>query len=403
MSQQTDNSVPAAVILEDGTVYRGQGFGAPGAVFGEIVFNTGMTGYQEVVTDPSYHGQMVTFTYPLIGNYGASQAACESDLAHSRAIIVREAHNLSRNCAAEQGWVDWLTGQGVTGVAGVDTRALTRRIRSSGAMRAAVYWGEYGEDEILKQVGAAPSMAGQDLASRVTCQETYELEFLRAKHRVVVVDYGIKRSIIKYLGAAGCNVVVVPATTGAAAILDLRPDGVFLSNGPGDPGVLDYAVSAVRELLDQGSVPIFGICLGHQILCQALGLKTYKLKYGHRGVNHPVKNLDQDRVEITSQNHGFAVELPEALKQRLEGQRSGSTFFEAPPAEELMLKTDFGPARISHLNLYDGTVEGIRCLKAPAFSVQYHPESSPGPHDSRYLFEEFTSMIMFRRGRKEKS
>lgn len=385
----------AAVILEDGTIYRGQGFGSRGTVFGEIVFNTAMTGYQEVVTDPSYHGQMVTFTYPLIGNYGVNITSSESDEVHSRAIIVREVHNLDRNCSAEHGWVDWLSHQGVTGISGIDTRALTRRIRNAGAMRAAVVFGDFEEEDIKRQVAKSPSMAGLDLATKVTCREAYELEFLKGKYRVVAIDYGIKRSIIKCLGASGCNVIVVPSNTPAQEILAMKPDGVFLSNGPGDPAPLEYATRCVGKLL--GKVPVFGICLGHQILSQALGLKTYKLKFGHRGANHPVKNLDLDRVEITSQNHGFAVELPEALAARLSethGDASaGKTFFEAPPAEELMLDTDYGKARVSHLNLYDGTVEGMRCLDVPAFSVQYHPEASPGPHDSRYLFDEFVELM----------
>ncbi len=379
------------MALEDGSIYRGHGFGATGAVCGEIVFNTAMTGYQEVVTDPSYHGQMVTFTYPLIGNYGANTIANESGEVHSRAVIVREAHNLDRNSSAEQGWVDWLAQRGVVGVSGIDTRALTRRIRSEGAMRACVYWGDFTEDEVAARLEATPPMAGQDLASRVCCEEPYELEFLRGERLVVVLDFGIKRSIIKGLGRAGCNVKVLPAGSSADDILKLEPEGVFLSNGPGDPAPLDYAVTTTRSLL--GKVPVFGICLGHQILCRALGLETYKLKFGHRGANHPVKNLDTDRVEITSQNHGFAVRLPEALAARLEAGRGGSTFFEAPPESELRLGTDFGDAVISHLNLYDGTVEGIRCREVPAFSVQYHPEASPGPHDSRYLFDDFKRLI----------
>ncbi len=389
---------PAAVMLEDGAIFRGHGFGAPGAVFGEIVFNTGMTGYQEVVTDPSYAGQMVTFTYPLIGNYGVNTVANESDQVHSRAVIVREAHNLARNCTAEEGWIDWLAGQKVTGVAGIDTRALTRRIRSEGAMRAAVYWGDYSDEEMAARLKETPSMDGLDLASRVSCTEPYEVEFLNGRHRVVVIDYGIKRSILKQLGAAGCNVIVMPAWATAEDVLSRDPDGVFLSNGPGDPAPLDFAVRCVEGLL--GKVPVFGICLGHQLLSMALGLKTYKLKFGHRGVNHPVKNLDTDRVEITSQNHGFAVELPEALAVRLQAPRPGKTFFEAPPANELRLETGFGEARISHLNLYDGTVEGIRCRDVQAFSVQYHPESSPGPHDSRYLFDDFVNEIVINQVKK---
>ncbi|MHB1390785.1 MAG: glutamine-hydrolyzing carbamoyl-phosphate synthase small subunit [Thermoleophilia bacterium] len=381
----------AAVILEDGTIFHGLGFAAQGAVFGEIVFNTAMTGYQEVVTDPSYHGQIVTFTYPLIGNYGVNVISSESDEVHSRAVIVREVHNMDRNSAAEQGWADWLAQYGVVGLSGIDTRALTRRIRSAGAMRACVVHGDFHEDDIRRQLLEHPSMSGQDFARKVTCHASYELEFLKGKHQVVVIDYGIKRSILKYLGAAGCNLIVVPATTSAQEIMGYKPEGVFLSNGPGDPAPLDYAVKTVSQLL--GKVPIFGICLGHQILSQALGLKTYKLKFGHRGANHPVKNLDTGRVEITSQNHGFAVELPEALTARLQQPRDGSTLFETPPALDLMLDTAFGLARVSHLNLYDGTVEGTRCLDVPAFSVQYHPEASPGPHDSQYLFDEFADMV----------
>ncbi|MHB8792125.1 MAG: glutamine-hydrolyzing carbamoyl-phosphate synthase small subunit [Thermoleophilia bacterium] len=413
-NKSNTKDMPAAVVLEDGTVYRGRGFGSPGAVFGEVVFNTGMTGYQEVLTDPSYNGQMVTFTYPLIGNYGIDMAVNESDVIHSRAVVVREAHNLARNCRAEKGFVDWLIEQEVTGVAGIDTRALTRRIRSVGAMRAGVFWGDFAEEEIAARLESTPSMAGLDLVSRVTCPEPYEIEFLKGEYRVVVIDYGIKRSILKQLGAAGCNVTVLPASATAEEVLALEPEGVFLSNGPGDPAPLDYAVRCVEGLL--GKVPVFGICLGHQILSMALGLKTYKLKFGHRGINHPVKNLNTGRVEITSQNHGFAVELPEAIAKRLDvpadagptdsgGAESAApgaakSFFEAPPARDLRLDTAFGEARVSHLNLYDGTVEGIRCRDVQAFSVQYHPEASPGPHDSRYLFDDFVNDIVIGKVKK---
>ncbi len=391
MNESPKTSMPAAVILEDGTVYKGHGFGAPGAVYGEIVFNTAMTGYQEVLTDPSYHGQMVVFTYPLIGNYGVNDTASESDQVHSRAVIVREGHNFDGNSAAEKGFAQWLWEQGVTAVSGVDTRALTRRIRSRGAMRASVYWGDFREDEIARRLRETPSMSGLDLAAAVTCGSRYDLEFLNAGCRVVAVDYGIKRSIIKRLGAAGCNVAVVPAGAAAAEILALNPQGVFLSNGPGDPAALDYAIETVRGLL--GKVPVFGICLGHQILSLALGLETYKLKFGHRGANHPVKNLDTGRVEITSQNHGFAVKLPTAARGRFEHGNGSGAFFEAPAREEMLLETGAGSTLVSHLNLYDGTVEGIRCLDVPAFSVQYHPEASPGPHDSRYLFAQFIRLM----------
>ncbi len=391
MAKKLTCELPAGVILEDGTIYNGHGFGSPGAVFGEIVFNTAMTGYQEVLTDPSYHGQMVTFTYPLIGNYGVSAGAGESEQVHSRALVVREGHNSGSNCSAEKGLAQWLWEEGVTAVSGIDTRALTRRIRSRGAMRAVVYWGEFTEAEIKARLQGTPAMAGADLAAKVTCAEPYELQFLKGKWRVVAVDYGIKRSILKRLGASGCNVTVVPAAATATEILALEPDGVFLSNGPGDPAPLVYAAETVRDIL--GKVPVFGICLGHQILSQALGLETFKLKFGHRGANHPVKNLDSGRVEITSQNHGFAVKLPAALGAHLEPAGSGSVFFQAPPAAELVLETGAGAAAVSHLNLYDGTVEGIRCLDVPAFSVQYHPEASPGPHDARYLFDDFVRLM----------
>jgi carbamoyl-phosphate synthase small subunit len=405
--------VPGYVVLEDGTVFSGFGFGAQGRVLGEVVFNTGMSGYQEVVTDPSYHGQMVTFTYPMIGNYGASEHLLESGKAHSRAIIVREAKNTAWNATCPEGWVEWLTARGVVGVAGVDTRALTRRIREHGAMTACVAAGpDLTVNELLAEARAFPSMSGRDLATAVTCREPYEWPAvaetsalaavpvsrdseppaLGNRFRVVAYDYGIKRSILRSLSAIGCQVTVVPAHWTAEQSLALSPDGVFLSNGPGDPAPVEYAVETIRGLV--GKVPIFGICLGHQLLALALGLSTYKLKFGHRGANHPVRNYLTGQVEITSQNHGFAVEPPEVVRGALErGSVVGEGGVAGLRAEDMLLDSDFGPAQITHLNLNDGTVEGLRLLNLPAYSVQYHPEAGPGPHDSQYLFRRFADMM----------
>jgi carbamoyl-phosphate synthase small subunit len=419
--------VPGYVVLKDGTVFSGFGFGAQGRVLGEVVFNTGMSGYQEIATDPSYHGQMVTYTYPLIGNYGASDHLLESEKVHSRAIIVREAKNTAWNASCPEGWVDWLTTRGVVGVGGVDTRALTRRIREHGAMTACVAAGPgLDVDELLVAVRDFPDMAGQDLASAVTCSQPYEWAAESAAaaptaaapaaapvapascamapsgalgqpvpgtgYRVVAYDFGIKRSILRNLSDAGCRVTVVPAHWPAEATLALKPDGVFLSNGPGDPAAVGYAVETIRGLL--GKVPVFGICLGHQLLALALGLSTYKLKFGHRGANHPVRDYLTGRVEITSQNHGFAVEPPAVVREALErGAVVGEGGVASLKAEDMLLQTGCGRAQITHLNLNDGTVEGLRLLDLPAFSVQYHPEAGPGPHDSRYLFGRFTELM----------
>lgn len=416
---------PGYVVLEDGQVFTGFAFGAPGAVFGEIVFNTGMTGYQEIVTDPSYHGQMVTFTYPMIGNYGVSDDNLESGSVRSKAIVVREAKNTNYNLTCPDPWVGWLAEKGVVGVGGIDTRALTRVIRERGAMTACVAGGpDLRVNDLLEQTRAFPSLSGRDLAQFVTCPEPYlvwsggpiagvavsgvepgafwarpagtagstaamgpvgpgaELDY-----RVVAYDYGLKRSILRRLLAAGCQVIVVPASFTWEQVLAFEPDGVFLSNGPGDPAPLDYAIANIRGLL--GKVPVFGICLGHQLLALAVGLRTYKLKFGHRGINHPVKNYIHDFIEITSQNHGFAVEPPAAVAEAVAGEGDLS----ALPQPELELETDFGAGRITHLNLNDGTVEGLSLDEIPAFSVQYHPEAGPGPHDSRYLFQEFVEAM----------
>lgn len=388
--------VPGYVVLKDGTVFSGFGFGAEGRVLGEVVFNTGMSGYQEIVTDPSYHGQMVTFTYPMIGNYGASPHLPESEEVHSRAVIVREAKNTAWNATCPEAWIDWLAARGVVGVGGIDTRALTRRIREHGAMTACVAAGQdLDMDDLLASTRTFPDMAGKDLASVVTCREPYEwppAAGLETHHCVVAYDCGIKQSILKNLARAGCHVTVVPAHWTPEQTLALRPDGVFLSNGPGDPAAVGYAVETIRGLL--GRVPVFGICLGHQLLALAVGLSTYKLKFGHRGANHPVRDYLTGKVEITSQNHGFAVEPPAVVREALaRGAVVGEGGVAGLRAEDMLLETGFGPGQITHLNLNDGTVEGLRLLDVPAYSVQYHPEAGPGPHDSQYLFSRFVELM----------
>lgn len=386
-----EDAPPGYVILEDGTVFEGTGFACEGAVFGEIVFNTGMTGYQEVVTDPSYHGQMVVFTYPLIGNYGVSESHMESDRVWAKAVVTREAKNTSYNRTCPGAWVDWLASQGVVGVAGVDTRALTRRIREQGAMTACVAAGrDVDVESLIKATRDYPALSGRDLVREATSAAPYRLgpeNDASVRAHVVAIDYGIKRSILRQLLAAGVCVTVVPAFFTADEILAYNPDGVLLSNGPGDPAPLDYAIATVRSLLDR--VPVLGICLGHQLLALAVGLSTYKLRFGHRGVNHPVKVYRDDRVEITSQNHGFAVEPPPVVSMVLAQEGDIS----AISPDELSVETDAGKAWITHLNLNDGTVEGLELAEVDAFSVQYHPEAGPGPHDSRPLFNRFVERI----------
>jgi carbamoyl-phosphate synthase small subunit len=386
--------VPGYVVLRDGTVFSGFGFGATGQVLGEVVFNTSMSGYQEVATDPSYHGQMVVFTYPMIGNYGAGDHLLESDRVHSRAIIVREAKNTAWNATCPEPWLDWLAIRGIVGVGGIDTRALTKRIREYGAMPACVATGEDLDlQALLDAARAFPDMTGQDLATAVTCSVPYRWPApAGARFRVVAYDFGIKRSILRNLSAVGCDVTVVPAHWTTEQTMSMNPDGVFLSNGPGDPAAVGYAVTTIRGLL--GRVPVFGICLGHQLLSLALGLSTYKLKFGHRGVNHPVRNYLTGRVEITSQNHGFAVEPPAAVRDALvRGAVVGEGGVAALRAEDMVISTDLGPGQVTHLNLNDGTVEGLRLFEIPAYSVQYHPEAGPGPHDSQYLFTQFTELM----------
>jgi carbamoyl-phosphate synthase small subunit len=365
------------LLLEDGARFDGDPVGAHGLVTGEVVFNTAMTGYQEAVTDPSYKGQIITFTYPLIGNYGTTPDAVESDQAHARAVIMREARN--ERVGGEPGWLDWLEQQGVAGISGVDTRALVRHVRERGAMRGGVFPGAMGEDEARALIEGEPEMTGQDLARAVTPDAPREVgpDAGAVRLRVAVLDTGLKRSIVRELVARGCRLELMPCTSSAEEILERSPDAVFLANGPGDPAALDYVVENVRELV--GKLPVFGICLGHQLLSRAVGLETFKLRFGHRGANHPVKDLGSGKIEITAQNHGFAVVGPGAAHA-------------LPSDEPVRWETDFGEAELSHVNLYDRTVEGLRMLDVPAACVQYHPEAGPGPHDSLYLFDRFMEL-----------
>ncbi|MEZ4464117.1 MAG: glutamine-hydrolyzing carbamoyl-phosphate synthase small subunit [bacterium] len=373
------NHEPAALLLEDGTLFRGRAFGARGATAGEVVFNTAITGYQEVLTDPSYRAQIVTMTWPHIGNTGINAVDLESGRVQVAGFIVRDLCPEPSNWRSEQTLDGWLREAGVIGLCDIDTRALVRRLRVSGAMRGSVLTGEAGQAALQARLAAEPPMEGRDLVSEVTCTEpflwregTQPMEGGPApllapgarRFRVVAYDFGVKRNILRLLVDHGCEVVVVPATTPAAEALGYEPDGIFLSNGPGDPAAVGYAIEATRELL-ASQVPLFGICLGHQILALALGGTTYKLRFGHRGANQPVHDLQTGRIEITSQNHGFAV--------RPEGLPDG--------------------ALVSPINLNDGTVAGQSHRDIPAFSVQNHPEANPGPHDAGYLFRRFTDLM----------
>ncbi|NOY05158.1 MAG: glutamine-hydrolyzing carbamoyl-phosphate synthase small subunit [Chlorobi bacterium] len=366
----------AILVLENGAVFRGTSFGSKGEITGEVVFNTSMTGYQEILTDPSYAGQIVTMTSPMIGNYGVNKEDVESSRPRIRALVVKEYSTRFSNWRAETSLHEYLQEYDIPGITDIDTRQLTRMIREIGAMRGILSTETDDVNALLERVKASPVMSGLDLASEVTTKEAYKWESAQTSNgfdvpvsstepafNVVVVDFGVKYNILRRLRAHGMKLHVVPASASADEILALEPDGIFLSNGPGDPAAVTYAIDTIRRLV--GKKPIFGICLGHQLLALALGAKTYKLKFGHRGANHPVKNLRTAVVEITSQNHGFAVDA-DSLPADLE---------------------------LTHVNLNDSTVEGFRHRSEPVFCVQYHPEASPGPHDSDYLFRQFREIM----------
>lgn len=381
---------PKAILaLEDGRFFQGWSFGAPGEHLGEVVFNTSMTGYQEVLTDPSYKGQIVAMTYPLIGNYGVNEEDFESTHPRVEGFVVKENCLFPSNWRSQGSLSGYLNRYGIVGVEGVDTRALTKHIRIAGAMRGIISTVDLNPDSLVAKARSSPLMAGSDWVKAVTCPAAYEWkegevekikgtgiglwnwgrgqaidQAVEKKYRVVAMDFGIKHNIMRHLVSRGCSVWVVPAQTAAARILAANPEGIFLSNGPGDPAALPYAIDTVRSLL--GKKPIFGICLGHQLLGLAIGGRTYKLKFGHRGANQPVKNLINGKIEITTQNHGFCVDA------------------DTLPS---------GEVEVTHINLNDQSLEGMRHRRLPVFSVQYHPEASAGPHDSAYLFDEFITLM----------
>jgi carbamoyl-phosphate synthase small subunit len=355
----------ALLALEDGATFYGDTFAGQGEVLGEVVFNTSMTGYQEVLTDPSYCGQIVTMTYPLIGNYGINSEDSESMRIQVEAFVVKEYEPVPSNWRAETTLADYLNQEGKIGIQGVDTRALTRHIRTAGAMKGVISTTDLDPASLVNKAKASQGLVGLDLVTKVTCTEPYAWRNdPGTRFRVVAFDFGIKSNIIRSLVQRGCSVTVVPAHTTAEEIRAMNPDGILLSNGPGDPEPVTYAVNTIKRLI--GAYPLFGICLGQQLLGLALGGRTFKLKFGHRGANHPVKNLLTGRVEITTQNHGFCVDIASVKDPEIE---------------------------ITHINLNDQTLEGMRHRTLPIFSVQYHPEASPGPHDSGYLFDEFIKMM----------
>ncbi len=367
----------AYVLLEDGTRFDGVACAAPEAATGEVVFTTGMSGYQESVTDPSFANQIITFTYPHIGNYGVSEQAMESERIWARAVIMRAAMNTEDAPDAERGWLDWLTDCAIPAISGVDTRALVRHIREAGSMRGGVFPGAMSETDAMDSVRAETPMDGLDLA-RVVSPSQMTVHGSGDGPRIAAIDTGIKLSIVRNLVARGAVVELHPCATSAEELLANDPDAIFLANGPGDPAALDYVVDTLRDLV--GRKPTFGICLGHQLLCRAVGLDTFKLPFGHRGGNHPVKDLQTGKIEITSQNHGFAVLGPG-------GERTVAA------DEPVRWETDFGAAQLSHINLYDRTVEGLTLLDVAGATVQYHPEAGPGPNDSLYLFDRFLEQI----------
>ena len=366
----------AILLLEDGTVFEGDSFGATGQKCGEVVFNTSMTGYQEILTDPSYNEQIITMTYPLIGNYGTNKADWESSKVFASGFIVKENCQYPSNWRNKDSLSDYLKSNNVIGLEGVDTRKLVKHIRTQGAMKGIISSTELDIKKLKETLETYPYLLGRDIVKDVTSKKQYNwdkgvIDVLtdtelkpEKKYKVIAFDFGIKQNILRLLRSHGCDVKVVPAAASADEVFSQKPDGVFLSNGPGDPAPVTYAIETVKSLL--GKVPILGICLGHQILSLALGGKTYKLKFGHRGANHPVKNLQTGKIEITSQNHGFCVDMDSLKNKNIE---------------------------LTHMNLNDNTVEGIRCKKLSAFSVQYHPEASPGPHDSAYLFAKFIKLM----------
>ncbi len=380
MTDLTRCKATAALVLADGTNFQGEGFGAPGHVVGELVFNTAMTGYQEILSDPSYAGQLITFTFPHIGNVGSNSEDLEAATCYARGLVLRAPITEPSNFRAAFHLRRWIESQGLVGIAGIDTRRLTRRLRDAGAQTAALGFDPVNGpdlDHLGKLAREWPGLVGMDLASEVSCRQRYDWHETLWRHpdgygrsegngaHVVAVDYGIKRNILRSLASFDLRLTIVPATTTAEEILALEPDGLFLSNGPGDPAATgERAVPQIRKLLDSGK-PLFGICLGHQILALALGARTEKMKFGHHGANHPVQDLTTGKVEITSQNHGFAVR-PESLPSHVE---------------------------LTHVSLFDGSLEGLRLRDRPVFSVQYHPEASPGPQDSAYLFRRFLDLI----------
>jgi carbamoyl-phosphate synthase small subunit len=368
------------IQLEDGKCFAGVLCGAESDAVGEVVFTTSMSGYQESVTDPSFAGQILTFTVPHVGNYGVSSASMESDRIHARAVVMRRGMNYEDAAGCEGGWLDWLRDCGVAAIDRVDTRSLVRHIRSSGAMRGGLFADSVTEQEAATRIAAESPMAGRDLTLEVTQSQMVELGPLGEGPgiRLAVIDTGIKDSIVRKLRERGATLELHPCTVDAATLKERPVDAFFLANGPGDPAALDSIVETIRGVL--GSRPVYGICLGHQLLCRSVGLETWKLPFGHRGANHPVKDLRTGRVEITSQNHGFAVRGP-----------GGSETVETD--EPVEWNTDYGIARLTHVNLYDRTVEGLELPEVGAASVQYHPEAGPGPHDAEHLFDRFISEI----------